>query len=318
MVVKKITFIILFCISLIVIVLLNLDTISNKVIGLIDSTPKVEIQPGNDYTKSVGYKFVTLSKDYIPYSYDDILNILYSAINNGWEQFTFYCPTEYTNCIKDMEKISDDSVLLTHLNNFVHPYNSFTNLKSSIAESGEISLKITYLYTKEDIDYINKSVKDIIKKTIKKDMNDYEKIKSVHDYIINNTKYDVERNENGDSNSDSYKATGLLKDHLATCNGYSDIMAILLSAMGYDNYKIATTPDEISYSATGHVWNAVKVGNEWLHLDLTWDDPVSNDGKDYLYHKYFLVTNEEMQEADKGDVVIEEHNFNKAIYLEFQ
>ena len=315
---KKVTIIGLLCITLITIVVLNLDTISDKVITLIDSNPKVEIAPGNDYTKDVSYKYVSLSKDYIPYSYNDILDILYSAINNGWEQFTFYCPSEYTNCLKDMEQISDDAVLLTHLNNFVHPYNSFTNLKSSIKESGEITLKITYLYTKEDITYINKKVKEIIKNNIKNDMNDYDKIKSIHDYIINNTKYDVERNENGDSTSDSYKATGLLKDHLATCNGYSDMMAIMLSAMGYDNYKIATTPDEISYSATGHVWNAVKVDGKWLHLDLTWDDPVSSDNKDYLYHKYFLVTNEEMEEADKGDVVIEEHNFNKSIYLEFQ
>ena len=149
-------------------------------------------------------------------------------------------------------------------------------------------------------------------------MNDYEKIKSIHDYIINNTKYDVERNEKGESSSESFKATGLLKDHLATCNGYADTMAIILSKLGYNNFKVATTPEEISYSATGHVWNAVFIDNEWKHLDLTWDDPVSSNGLDYLYHKYFLVSNEEMAEADKGDVVIEEHNFNKLVYLEFK
>ena len=59
------------------------------------------------------------------------------------------------------------------------------------------------------------------------------------------------------------------------------------------------------------------IDNEWLHLDLTWDDPVSNDGKDYLYHKYFLVSTEEMMEADSGSVKVEEHNFNKSIYQEF-
>lgn len=94
-------------------------------------------------------------------------------------------------------------------------------------------------------------------------------------------------------------------------------MAIFLTKMGFDNYKIATTPDEISYSATGHIWNAVKVNDEWLHLDLTWDDPVSNDGKDYLFHTYFLKTTEEVKDADDGETVIEEHNFNSLYYLEF-
>jgi len=98
---------------------------------------------------------------------------------------------------------------------------------------------------------------------------------------------------------------------------FKDMPRVMATKMGYDNYKIATTPDEISYSSTGHIWNAVKFEGQWLHIDLTWDDPVSSDGKDYLFHTYFLVTNEEMQEADQGDTVIEEHNFNKLYYLEF-
>ena len=125
--------------------LLNIDAISDAAIKLFDGTPKPVILPGNEYTKKNGYKFVGLSEDYIPYSYQDLLDIMFSTINNGWEEFTFYCPSEYTNCLKDIEGICDNSELLSKLNNFVHPFNSFTNLKSSISESGEINLKITYL-----------------------------------------------------------------------------------------------------------------------------------------------------------------------------
>lgn len=305
------------CCIIILICVFNIDKISNKLINLLDNKPSVVILPGNDYSKNNNYKFVSLSKDYIPYSHNDLLNILYSAINNGWEQFTFYCPSEYTECLKDIEQISEDSLLLTHLNNFVHPFNSFTNIKTSISESGEINLTISYLYTKEEEDYIINEVRKIIKDNIKDDLSDYDKIKILHDYIINNTKYDVTRNETGQSDYESFKASVLLKEHIATCNGYSDIFAIILSELGYNNYKIATTPEEISYESTGHVWNAVYLDNKWVHVDLTWDDPVGKDNIDYLYHKYFLVTNDEMAEADKGEVKIEEHNFNKLIYLEF-
>ena len=297
---------------------INNNELTEMAVKLFDSTPKPVILPGNDYAKKKGYEFVSLSKDYVPYSYQDLLDIMFSIINNGWDEFTFYCPSEYSTCLKDTEDICDDSVLLTHLNNFVHPYNNFTHLNASISESGEVNLKITHLYSEDEINYINEEIDKIISDNITEDMNDYDKIKTIHDYIINNTKYDVDRNENGNSTSDSFKATGLLKDHLATCNGYADTMAIILTKLGYDNYKIATTPDEISYSATGHVWNGVYIDNEWRHLDLTWDDPVTSDGSDYLYHKYFLVNNDEMAEADKGDVVIEEHNFNKLIYLEYK
>lgn len=295
----------------------NIDRISEKIVKLLDNNPEVVILPGNEYSKTVNYEFVSISDDYIPYSYNDLLDILYSAINNGWEQFTFYCPSEYNDCLKDIEKISNDSLLLTHLNNFVHPFNSFTNLKTSISESGEINLKISYLYTKEEEEYIIAEIRKIIKEQLTEGLSDYDKIKILHDYIINNTKYDVIRNETGSSNYESYKATGLLKEHIATCNGYSDVFAIILSELGYDNYKVATTPEEISYESTGHVWNAICIDNKWLHIDLTWDDPVSKDNSDYLYHKYFLVNNEAMAEADKGEVKIEEHNFNKAIYIEF-
>ncbi len=315
---KKLMFFLIIVIGIGTYCVINIDKVSDIATSFFDSTPKPVILAGNDYTKNKGYKFVTLSKDYVPYSYQDILNIVYSTVNNGWKQFTFYCPIEYTSCLKDVEKVCYDSVLLSHINNYVHPFNNFTSLKSSISESGEVHLTISYLYTNEEIDYVSKEVDKIIKDNVKDNMNNYEKIKAIHDYIINNTKYDVERNEKGASTSPSHKATGLLKDHLATCNGYADTMAIFLTKMGYDNFKVATTPEEISYSATGHVWNAVYVDKEWRHLDLTWDDRVSSDGSDYLYHKYFLVTNEELAEADKGEVVIEEHNFNKLIYLEFK
>ena len=181
-------------------------------------------------------------------------------------------------------------------------------MRPSTIKAGAAFEKIKEIDTKTD---------EILKSLIKDNMNDTKKIKTIHDYIINNTKYDVERNLTGNSKYESFNAYGPLFQGYATCNGYTDLMAIFLTKMGFDNYKIATTPDEISYSATGHIWNAVKVNDEWLHLDLTWDDPVSNDGKDYLFHTYFLKTTEEVKDADDGETVIEEHNFNSLYYLEF-
>lgn len=293
-----------------------LNPITEKLASMVSNEPNLVVKPGNEYKKNTDYLFVQTSKDYIPYSYQDLLNLYYSVIDNGWDQFTFYCPKEYTKCLDDVSLISSDEAILTHLNNYVHPFNSFTNIKSTISESGEVTLRVFYLYTQDEIKKIDQKTDEVLKEILKDDMDNYDKIKTIHDYIINNTKYDVERNENKESKYHSYTAYGPLFEGYATCNGYTDLMAIYLTKLGLNNFKVATTPDEISYSATGHIWNAVYLDDEWLHIDLTWDDPV-DEKKDYLFHTYFLVNNEEMAKADDGETVIEEHNFNKLYYLEF-
>jgi len=307
----------LFCYSIIILILVNINDISDFLSKTISSNQVLTIEEGNDYTKKYDFLYVKNSKDYIPYSYNDLIDILYSIINQGWKEFTFYCPAEYTDCIKDISKLSKDELNLSHINNFVHPYNSFNTLRTSITESGEITINIIYLYTDDEIKEINKYVDKVIKDLYKESDDDYENLKRIHDYIINNTKYDIERNDNGDSKYQSFYAYGPAIEGYATCNGYADLMAIILSKLNYQNYKVATTSSEISYKSNGHIWNAIKLDDEWLHLDLTWDDPVSSNGKDYLYHKYFLVTTEEMNKADSGNVKVEEHNFNKSIYQEF-
>ena len=78
------------------------------------------------------------------------------------------------------------------------------------------------------------------------------------------------------------------------------------------------TPED-NQNSEGHVWNAVYLDNQWLHLDLTWDDPVSNDGTDYLQHKYFLITTAQLEEVDSsGEVKVTEHQFKKNIYVELK
>ena len=305
------------CIILIAITVVFLNPLTDTFAEIVSSEPELIIKENNNYTKNIDYLYVQRTDDYIPYSYQDLLNIYYSVINNGWDQFTFYCPEEYTKCLNDVSQISSDELILTHLNNYVHPFNSFTNVKTSINENGEINLTIEYLYTDAEITAINTKADEILATILTNEMNDYEKIKTIHDYIINNVKYDIERNEENDSKYNSYTAYGPLFEGYATCNGYTDLMAIFLTKIGFNNFKVATTPDEISYSTTGHIWNAVYLNDEWLHIDLTWDDPVSSDGKDYLFHTYFLVSTEAMKEADQGETVIEEHNFNPLFYLEF-
>ena len=311
---------IIICLSIILLTLINIDSITDRIVIILNPTYKSSNNLNGITNKNGDFEFVSNTKNFTPFGKQDILNIFYTILNNGNETGTFYCPKEYKNCIDDVKNISKNEDLLTHLNNFLHPFKSFEKIKSDIYDTGEIQIKIDYIYKKEEINYLNTEIDRLIKELItnskenKKDdekeetNEDYDKIKIIHDFIINTTKYDIDNNKD----TKSYNAYGALKNHLATCNGYTDLMAIFLSKMGYENFKIATTNE-----TTGHVWNVVKINNEWLHLDLTWDDPVSSDGKDYLYHKYFLINTEGLIKADEN-ITSKEHDFNRAIYSELK
>lgn len=292
-------------ISLIVLELVYMNDIKKVATDIINNRPKLIIEPSNEYKKDYDFLFVERNNEYVPYSIKDIRNIFFSIINNGWEEFTFYCPTEYENCVKDVQTISGNDVLLTDINNYAAPFNSFTSIETTYDDSGEVNVKLKKLYDDAKIKLINDAVDKIISERIDNSMSDEQKIRTIHDYIINTTEYDRIRNDQGTSQYDSNTAFGTLIQHQAICSGYADAMELFLNKFGIKNYKIASKT---------HVWNAVYVNDKWLHLDLTWDDPVSNRGP-ILDHKYFLVNNYDLIKSD--DDSIDSHNFNKTVYLEF-
>lgn len=313
--IRKIIVPLIYC-FLIVFVFNHAEKISDRIATALEKNPRVVVEKANAYKRDHNFLFVQSTNDFVPLSYHDLLNIYYTVTNNGYKKFTFYCPSEYKECTKDIETISDDPEILTYINNFIHPYNSFSNIKTLISESGEINVTVNYLYTEEEINSTNKKVDEIMKNVITPSMSTYDKIKAIHDYIINNTKYDVERNNAENSGYTSYKAYGPLIEGMATCSGYTDAMALFLEKLSIKNFKVAT--ELMQEDISGHVWNAVFLDDKWLHLDLTWDDPVSDDGKDYLQHKYFLISSQELLEADKGEVQVKEHIFSERVYPELK
>lgn len=294
---------------LILIILLetiNIKPITNFFKNLINNNKTIIINPKNEYYKDYDFLFIKNTDNYTPYSYNDLLNIFYSVINNGWDEFTFYCPSEYSDCINDVELISNNQVLLSQINDFASPFNSFDEINTLYDETGEITIILNNTYTKEEQNIINEKLDSIISSNINDSMTLEQKLKSLHDYIINTTKYDIDKNNTGESIYHSSTAYGALIEGFATCNGYADAYALILDRLGVKNYRITSDT---------HIWNAVYFNDEWLHIDLTWDDPVSESGKDYLEHNYFLVDNDTLEKED-GTLV--DHKFPKAVYLEFK
>ena len=296
----------LILISLIVILalVLNFDLIADKFKKLFNVTPDLVILPGNEYVKDDKFKLVSQVEDYTPYSYQDLMNVFYSTLNQGWEEFTFYCPIEYTDCLSDVEKLSLNETLLSDINNFVHPYNSYTSIKTLFDDTGKVQILVKHLYSKKEITVIEDYVDSLFENVIKEKMTAEEKIRALHDYVINNTKYDAHRANYGTSDYDSARILGIIYDNYAICSAYADIMAVFLNRLNLPNFKV---------SSESHVWNVVYLNGQWLHIDLTWDDPITTTGRDILDHSYFLIDNNKLERISKDNT---DHVFDKSVYLE--
>lgn len=258
----------------------------------------------NSYTLNKDYKFVQISNDFSPKGKNDIKNIYYTILDSGMDDYTFYCDKNYENCIDDIDYISNNQKLLSYINDFVPVYNSFKNIETEFDNLGKINLKISHIYNENDIKEIDKKIDEIINNEIKDDMDNEAKIKAIHDYIINNTKYDINRSDNGDTTYHSDTAYGALIEGYAICGGYADSMKLFLDKLNIPNFKI---------SSENHIWNAVYVNDNWFHLDLTWDDPVDKNGNDILEYNYFLIDTDELLNQEGI-----QHLFDKDVFLEFK
>lgn len=254
----------------------------------------------NAYFKDNDYLYVQNTNNFISKNYNDTLNIIYSIINSGVSSFTFYCDINYNSCIQDVESILDNEYILSTINNYVHPYNSFDVINTRYDKYGKITLSITKAYNEEQIKLIENKVNEIINNNINSSMNDIEKIKVIHDYIINNANYDTSLEKLKYS-----KADDVLLYRRGICSSYTDAMSIFLNRFNINNYKIASEE---------HIWNLVYLNNNWLHLDLTWDDPVNENSKDILDYNYYLITTKKLKEIDNS----KSHRFNKDFYLELK
>ena len=265
------------------------------------------IKAANQYKKSLDISYLKETSDFKPNSRQDLLNIIYTILNNGWSEFTFFCDENYDTCFEDAKSLTENPEELSNFNNFVHPYNSFNHLYIDINNFGKIHVEVEKTYTEEQITFIENEIDTIYQEIINDQMTIEQKIRAAHDYIINNTIYDSEGAEN--LNNEDYKnqksthtAYGTLKHHIALCGGYSDTMALFLNRLGLPNYKISNSE---------HVWNLVYVNDAWKHIDLTWDDPVVNTHQNILLDHYFLISGTELLQKDPIH-----HTFDQTIYKE--
>ncbi len=181
---------------------------------------------------------------------------------------------------------------------------SYNTSTSDNSITGDSTYRITVRYRYDTGDLLNKKKETerkaftVVGSNIAYNMPDYMKVKIIHDYIINNCSYARDYDTNKDP--DNYTAYGALVKGKAVCQGYTQAAHILLDLCGIENFTISG-----SSKSEAHTWNAVRLGEDYYHIDITWDDPLTYDGVDMLIYDYYNIDDNKLSE---------DHTWNREKY----
>ena len=140
---------------------------------------------------------------------------------------------------------------------------------------------------KSDVDTALSKI-DAVKNNVLSNLtgDDYENIKMIHDYLIENTEYD----QNYES-TDPYSLYSALIENKAVCEGYVKAFKYLTNAAGIECELVQGTATNSEGVTENHAWNCVYLDGKWYYIDVTWDDPIIIGNaiglSDYNY-RYFL------------------------------
>lgn len=164
---------------------------------------------------------------------------------------------------------------------------SVSNWSMTTRDNGDhysIDLRPGYRTTDAQEQFINDEVKRISDKVIKGNMSEFEKVRALHDYIVDNTTY------SSDTKTSRHSAYTLLKEGKGVCNAYGLAMSKLYDHNGIDNRFVVGDGKSKKKGTWGlHAWNKVKVDGKWYNVDTTWSFPKAEHGLHNAYY-YFLVS----------------------------
>ncbi len=188
---------------------------------------------------------------------DEDLNI---AFQSAWNAYTydnmdiFYIDVEKLTLTTRTTTIGSISTHRVELSNG----NNSTYLKDHFSNQTKISGKLNLL--------------EAMRKEIGKQLegySDYEKIREVHNWMIENIEYDVDL-----VSEEPYSISGALTEGKAVCEGYARGFKYIMDELNIPCVLVSGIGTNSNGETESHAWNYVQLEGKWYAIDVTWDDPV--------------------------------------------
>lgn len=146
---------------------------------------------------------------------------------------------------------------------------------------------------------IYRFVDTLFSNIIGKNMSDYQKELTVHDWLITWSEYDsgeLSNNPELEPDPDSDNPYGFLLRGKALCLGYCSTFQLLMDILEVECITVTGTVND---NNEAHAWNMVRLDGDWYCVDVTWDDPLNTRA---LYqgraHDFFNVTSNFMRSTN--------------------
>ena len=144
-----------------------------------------------------------------------------------------------------------------------------------IDNGSDISYYAEGFYSKADIEEYEDKIEQIRDKIIVnlQGKSDYDKIKIVHDYLIDTIEYEQDL-----SQYNVYDIYGALVNKKCVCEGYAKAFQYIMNELGIENTIVIGTGTNSKGQTENHAWNYVQLEGKWYAVDVTWDDPIIKGG----------------------------------------
>ena len=145
-----------------------------------------------------------------------------------------------------------------------------------------VNFSFTWLSNYEMEEEVTARIDEILAELNLWDMTDYEKIKGVYDYICTYVHYDLDHDDEIESqvhNNYVHSTHSAVIANLTVCQGFSSMLYRMLLEVGVDCRYIT------GYSnSEKHAWNIVRIDDLYYNVDATFDRGLT------VYYRYFLCT----------------------------
>lgn len=145
-----------------------------------------------------------------------------------------------------------------------------------------------------DVRKIYEEARYILRNIIDDDMDEYEKVHAIYDWLVLNVTYDKRLKDYVLGNIQDVRKyrgfylEGVFLDKRAVCDGISKAFVLMCRIEGIEAIRVTGVAVDGSYN---HAWNKVRIDNMWYIVDATSGGTIV-ENNEIMNHKY-LFTNED-------------------------